>query len=94
MGHLHHPFLAKSKRSDFEGFQSPEVMEEKGKIASFIYLVSLSSQKHKRMTNICTLFLVNIQSWLNLPRDDHHSFYIFPWMIATLATNRNSYKRP
>jgi hypothetical protein len=23
--------------------------------------------------------------WLNLPKDDHHFYYIFPWMIPTLT---------
>jgi hypothetical protein len=30
--------------------------------------------------------------WLNLAKDDHHFFYNILWMIATLATNENSFK--
>jgi hypothetical protein len=33
------------------------------------------------------------QIWLNLLRDDSHGFNIFLWMIATLATNKNSFKK-
>ncbi len=43
--------------------------------------------------NICILFLVYSQIWLNLLRDDCNFYSIFRWMIATLATNRNSWKR-
>jgi hypothetical protein len=53
-------------------------------------LVSLCSQKCRRMIKTCSLYLINIQIWRNLPRDDRHFFYIFPWMIATLATIKNS----
>jgi hypothetical protein len=43
----------------------------------------------KGWLNICTLFLIYSKIWLNLHRDDHHLFYIFIWMIATLGTNKN-----
>jgi hypothetical protein len=33
------------------------------------------------------------QIWLNLFRDDRHFFYFFLWMIATLATNKKSFKK-
>jgi hypothetical protein len=37
------------------------------------------------------LFIVYSAIWLNLlPRDDCRFFYIFLWMIVTLATNKNS----
>jgi uncharacterized membrane protein YcgQ (UPF0703/DUF1980 family) len=32
------------------------------------------------------------QIWLNLLRDDSHIFYIFLWRMATVDTNKNSYK--
>jgi hypothetical protein len=44
------------------------------------------------MIKTCSLYLINIQIWRNLPGDDRHFFYVFPWMIATLATNKNSLK--
>jgi hypothetical protein len=41
--------------------------------------------------NISASYVVYSQIWLNLPMDDHHFFYIFLWMIATLATkNKDS----
>jgi hypothetical protein len=46
--------------------------------------------------DICTLFPVYSQIWLNLPRDDRHFFNIVPKddpSIATLATNRNSFEK-
>jgi hypothetical protein len=47
-----------------------EVFSEKKKvkIAKFIDLVSLCSQKIERCLHICTLFLVYSQIWPNLPR--------------------------
>ncbi len=36
--------------------------------------------------------LVYNHIWLNLSKDKSHFSYIFLWMIATLATNRNSEK--
>jgi hypothetical protein len=47
-------------------------------------------------SNIFILFLgLYSQIWLNLPRDDDSNFfYIFPWMIATLATNKNFPEKP
>jgi hypothetical protein len=41
---------------------------------------------------ICISYLVYSQIWLNLHKDDDHFFYIFLWMIATLATNKNALK--
>jgi hypothetical protein len=37
--------------------------------------------------------LVYSQIWLNLPTDDCHFFYVFLWMIATLAMNKNSLEK-
>jgi hypothetical protein len=45
------------------------------------------------MIKTCSLYLINIQIWRNLPGDDRHFFYVFPWMIASLATNKNSLKK-
>jgi hypothetical protein len=39
---------------------------------------------------ICSLFVVYSQDLLNLPKGDRHFLLLFKWMIATLATNRNS----
>jgi hypothetical protein len=39
--------------------------------------------------NILFYFWVYSQIWLNLPTDDDSNF----WMIATLATNKNSPKK-
>jgi hypothetical protein len=46
--------------------------KKEGKIARFIFLGHGYSQKYTRMIKICTSFLVKIQIWLNLPRDDSH----------------------
>jgi hypothetical protein len=42
---------------------------------------------------IFTRFLICSQIWLNLSSDDCKFLYIFLWMIATLATNKNSLKK-
>jgi len=47
----------------------------------------------KGWLKICTLFLVYSLTWLNLPKDNGHLFYIFLWMMATLATNKKFLKR-
>jgi len=41
---------------------------------------------------ICTSYLVYSQTSLNLPRDDHHFFYMFLWMI-TMTINKNSLRK-
>ncbi len=41
---------------------------------------------------ICISYLVYSQIWLDLHKDDDHFFYIFVWMIAILATNKNAFK--
>jgi cytoplasmic iron level regulating protein YaaA (DUF328/UPF0246 family) len=46
----------KIKITDFGGFWSPEVMEKKGKIVQFKYLVSLCSQKYRKMITFIYLF--------------------------------------
>jgi hypothetical protein len=40
--------------------------------------------------NLCE-YLDYSHIWLN-PKDDHHFFDIYLWMITTLATNKNLYK--
>jgi hypothetical protein len=42
---------------------------------------------------MCTSYVVYSPIWLNLFRDDGHSFNIFLWMITTLATNKDSFKK-
>jgi hypothetical protein len=74
-------------RSDFQSFQLPKV--ENCKISCIWF--SLCSQKYKRMIkDLYFIFLVDSQIWLNLHKDHHHISYIFLWMVATLATNKNS----
>jgi len=65
------------KRSDFGGFQSPEVrepIEVINKSPDSCILFSLSNPKNiqKDDKKICTLLLVFSHIWLNLPRDDRH----------------------
>jgi hypothetical protein len=38
-------------------------------------------------------YMVYSQIWLNLPRYHSHFFYIFLWMITTLAKDKNSLKK-
>jgi hypothetical protein len=38
-------------------------------------------------------YLVYMEIWLNLPRDDCHFLYIFLWMIANLATKHKFLKK-
>jgi hypothetical protein len=42
---------------------------------------------------ICALFIDYSQIWLNLFRDNCHFFYMFLWMIATLAAKKMSLKK-
>ncbi len=97
---FHHKFSPKSQIKRFKkavilkAFNRQE--KKKGKITRFVYLVLLCSQKkYRRMIKICTLFLANIHIWLNLPLLVWLPLflYIFPWMIATLDTNKNSSKK-
>ncbi len=53
----------------------------------------VSSQNIEIWLKICTSHLVDSQIWLNLPRHDRHFFYIFVWIIATLARNKNFLKK-
>ncbi len=62
------------------------------KLSNFYAWFSMCSQYIEGWLNICTSFLVYSQIRLNIPRHDHHFFYIFLCMIATLATNKNSLK--
>ncbi len=45
----------------------------------------------ERWFELCK-YLFNSHIWLNPPKDDHHFFDIYLWMITTLATNKNLYK--
>jgi len=65
------------KESDFEGFQLPEVSVKKN-VENYIWDFQLCSQKFRRIIKLFVLYFWFInQIWLNLPRDDHHFFYIF-----------------
>jgi hypothetical protein len=69
------------------------VRGKKVKIIIFLYLHLNFSQKYfRRKLKFYTSYLVYSQIWLIVPRDDHHFFYIFLWMV-TLATNKNSLKK-
>jgi hypothetical protein len=58
-------------------------------IARFVYWAFHCVTKNvKRWLNSFTLFLVDSHIWLNLLKDDCHFVYVFRWMIATLATNK------
>jgi hypothetical protein len=58
---------------------------------SYIFSFHCVAKHIEGRFNIFTLFLIYSQIWLNLPKDDRDFFfYIFLWMIATLATNKNS----
>jgi len=81
------------------------LVEEPGWTSTSLFLPAINHQNAKNKNKnfkiwvilevfwlkICTLFLVYSQIWLNLPKNDCHFFYIFQWMIATLATNKNSW---
>jgi hypothetical protein len=45
------------------------------------------------MIKTCSLYLINIQIWRNLPGDDRHFFYIFAWMIATFGYKQKFLKK-
>ncbi len=82
------------KISDFGGFQLPEVREKRVKNCQICIFSFHHVAKHiEGWLKNFTLFLFYSQIWLNLPRDDCQSFYSFQWMIATLATNKNSFKK-
>ncbi len=58
---------------------------------SIFWFTMLQPKTQKDNYNISASYVVYSQIWLNLPMDDHHFFYIFLWMIATLATkNKDS----
>jgi hypothetical protein len=63
------------KRSDFEGFRLPQVRKKKEKKPDSYIWFDGYSQKYTRTIKVCTSFLVKIQIWLNLPRDDSHFGY-------------------
>jgi len=61
---------------------------------NFLYLVfSVVAKNIEGWLNISASYVVYSQIWLNLPTDDHHFFYIFLWMIATLATKQGFLKK-
>jgi hypothetical protein len=43
----------------------------------------------KKLKN-CISYMIYSKIWFNILRDDHHFFYIFMFMIATLHTKHNS----
>ncbi len=81
----------------FKSFHSPEVTNNKRVIARFFIFgfFSLYSQKYRGGWKIFKLYFWFILShiWLNLPIVYRHFFYIFLWMIAILATKKNSFKK-
>jgi hypothetical protein len=66
--------------------------KKKIKTSNFINLHCVA-ENIKGWLKICTLFLFYNLIWLNLPKDNGHFFYIFLWMMATLATNKKFLKR-
>jgi hypothetical protein len=82
-------------KSDFGGFQWPEVWEEKKQksLDLYTYLLFILFCVAKNIDGwlkICALFLVYSQIWQNLLEGDYHFFLdIFLWIIATLATHTN-----
>ncbi len=64
------------------------------KITRFVYLVFCCVAKNIDLDyEICALFIDYSQIWLNLFRDNCHFFYMFLWMIATLAAKKMSLKK-
>jgi hypothetical protein len=82
-------FKIKSKKHWHHGFSVAVSDGKQMTIARFVYLAfHCVTKNRKRWLNSFTLFLVYSQIWLNLLKDDCHFFYVFQWMIATLATNK------
>jgi hypothetical protein len=82
-------FKIKSKKHWHHGFSVAISDGKQMTIARFVYLAfHCVTKNRKRWLNSFTLFLVYSQIWLNLLKDDCHFFYVFQWMIATLATNK------
>jgi hypothetical protein len=76
------------KQTSKFGIYTPKFKPKKEvKIALFLYLVLVSSQKYKHLMtiNLYFLYLVKGQKfWLNLPTDDHHFGYIKKFIKTTL----------
>jgi hypothetical protein len=86
--------FAKNKKSNIKiqkisNFRSFQLLEARGKnnknLSDFNTWFSVCNQNTEERLKTCTTYLVYGQIWLNLPKDDHHFYYIFPWMIATLT---------
>jgi hypothetical protein len=74
-GHLHSINVITHLFCDLWGFQLPEVRKEKNKNCQIHICGFHCVAKHIiRWLNICTLFLVYSQIWLNLHTDDCHFF--------------------
>jgi hypothetical protein len=58
-------------------------------ISIFGYQIA-SKSKEGWLLSVCTSYLRCSHIWLNLLRDACHFFFIFQWMIAILATIKNS----
>ncbi len=53
----------------------------------FSFFSMLATTKIESRLNFCCIsYLVHIQIWLNLPKDDRHFYYIFLCMTITKAT--------
>jgi hypothetical protein len=97
------PFFAKNRNlSDLGGFQSPEMRGKDVKTfqISMIGFQCIAKIEKDKFFKCISCLIYNSQIWLiNLLSEDRHFFYIFLWMIATLApqklkkTNKNFKKR-
>jgi hypothetical protein len=58
-----------------------------------ILVFSVVAKNIEGWLNILASYVIYSQIWLNLPMDDRHFFYIFLWMIATLATKQGFLKK-
>jgi hypothetical protein len=78
------------KRSDFGGFQSPEVRKFRNKKGNNFQIHILFSFHcvAKGWFKICTSFLVYSQIWINLPRDDHHFGYKRDFLLPKKTLRR------
>ncbi len=82
---------------DPSSFQLPEVRKKMLKSPYSYIWFSLCSQKYRRKIKDLVPFFWGVYCLIcpNLPRDGMIAifFYMFLWMIATLATNNNSPKK-
>jgi hypothetical protein len=60
------------------------------KSSNFYIWFSMSAKIIEGQLKFCTSCMVYSHIWLNTPRDESHFFYIFIWMLVTLAKNKNS----